>query len=83
MGDAPEPFLEKNRRLRGHIMQLERSVETLKEDNGKLHEQASRLQRQADDQAGQLGYYSSSFIHRFAIRWIHAQNERQKRCLNA
>jgi hypothetical protein len=83
MADAPEPFLEKIGGFVANIMQLERSVETLKEDNGKLHEQASRLQRQADDQAGQLGYYSSSFIHRFAIWWIHAQNERQKRCLNA
>jgi len=29
-------------------------VETLKEKNKKLEEQVSRLQRQADDQAGQL-----------------------------
>lgn len=43
-------------------MRLERSVETLKEDNRKLQEQVSRLQRQVDDQAGQLKVLLS-FVH--------------------
>ncbi|MGH7935393.1 MAG: hypothetical protein ACREF8_00090, partial [Chthoniobacterales bacterium] len=37
-----------------NVMRLERSVETLKEENRKLQDQVSRLQREADDQAGQL-----------------------------
>lgn len=37
-----------------NVGQLERSVETLKEQSKKLEEQVARLQRQADDQAGQL-----------------------------
>jgi hypothetical protein len=45
-----------------NVMRLERSVETLKEENRKLHEQVSRLQRQADDQAGQLKVLLS-FVH--------------------
>jgi hypothetical protein len=43
-------------------MRLERSMETLMEDNRKLQEQVSRLQRQADDQAGQLKVLLS-FVH--------------------
>jgi hypothetical protein len=43
-------------------MRLERSVETLREDNQKLQEQVSRLQRQVDDQAGQLKVLVS-FVH--------------------
>jgi len=35
-------------------MQLKRSVGTLKEDNRRLQEQVSRLQRLSDDQTGQL-----------------------------
>lgn len=45
-----------------NVMRLERSVETLKEDNRKLHEQVSRLQSQVDDQAGQLKVLLS-FVH--------------------
>jgi hypothetical protein len=45
-----------------NVMRLERSMETLKEDNRKLQEQVSRLQRQADDQAGQLKVLLS-FVH--------------------
>ncbi|MGO8847928.1 MAG: hypothetical protein ACLQFI_21915 [Methylocella sp.] len=45
-----------------NVMRLERSVETLREDNQKLQEQVSRLQRQVDDQAGQLKVLVS-FVH--------------------
>ncbi len=44
-----------------NVMRLERYMETLKEDNRKLQE-VSRLQRQADDQAGQLKVLLS-FVH--------------------
>jgi len=55
-------FLEQNRGIRSHRHALERSVETLREDNQKLQEQVSRLQRQVDDQAGQLKVLVS-FVH--------------------
>jgi predicted RNase H-like nuclease (RuvC/YqgF family) len=45
-----------------NVMRLERAVETLKEENRKLQEQVSRLQRHADDQAGQLKVLLS-FVH--------------------
>ena len=45
-----------------NVMRLERSVETLKEENRKLQDQVSRLQREADDQAGQLKVLLS-FVH--------------------
>jgi chaperonin cofactor prefoldin len=48
------PFWKKIGEFVANVMRLERSKETLKEDNRKLQEQVSRLQRQADDQAGQL-----------------------------
>lgn len=50
----PLPSWKKIAEFLSNVGQLERSVETLKEQNTKLEEQVSRLQRQADDQAGQL-----------------------------
>lgn len=37
-----------------HVFQLERSVETLTEQNKRLQSEVSQLQRQVDEQAGQL-----------------------------
>ena len=37
-----------------NILRLERSVETLKKENTELDERVSTLQRQVDEQAGQL-----------------------------
>jgi predicted RNase H-like nuclease (RuvC/YqgF family) len=67
MADVPpEPGEEKSRpslrlpswkkiaEFLSNIGQLERSVKALENKNKNLEEQVSRLQRQADDQAGQL-----------------------------
>jgi polyhydroxyalkanoate synthesis regulator protein len=68
-------FLKKIGEFVANVMQLERSVETLKEDNGKLQEQVSRLQRQSDDQAGQLKV-PIAFVHTSLRDHVETRAER-------
>ncbi len=87
MADAPEPSQKKPKtewqfpswkkigEFVANVMQLERSVETLKEDNRKLQEQVSRLQRQADDQAGQLKVLLA-FVHTSLRDQVETRAER-------
>ena len=58
-----------------NIMQLERSVEALKEQNKQLNSQVLSLQRQVDEQSGELKVLVS-FVHTSLRDQIDARAER-------
>ena len=58
-----------------NIMQLERSVEALKEQNKPLNSQVLSLQRQVDEQSGELKVLVS-FVHTSLRDQIDARAER-------
>ncbi len=62
-------------RILVNIMQLERSVEVLKEQNKQLNTQVLALQRQVDEQSGELKVLVS-FVHTSLRDQIDARAER-------
>jgi cell division protein FtsB len=65
-----------------NVVQLQRTYEGLKADNVKLKEQVDRLQRQADEQAGELKILLSFVQTSLRTMSRPARNAPWRACLN-